>query len=136
MFGTHLGRAAAYARIGNETAVASADPPTSSSSCSSMAPWSPSARLAVALESKDVPTKGNSISKAIEIIVNGLKVSLDMEAGGELSERLAALYDYMAERLLHANLHNSRPALDEVAGLLRELREAWAQIDGKAASAA
>ena len=72
--------------------------------------------------SKDVPTKGHSISKAIEIIVNGLKVSLDMEAGGELSERLAALYDYMAERLLHANLHNSRPALGKVAGLLRRLR--------------
>ena len=135
MFGTHLGRAAAYARIGNETAVASADPHKLILMLFDGALVA-IGTAAVALESKDVPTKGNSISKAIEIIVNGLKVSLDMEAGGELPERLAALYDYMAERLLHANLHNSRPALDEVAGLLRELREAWAQIDGKAASAA
>ncbi len=49
-------------------------------------------------------------------------------AGGELAERLAALYDYMSDRLLYANLHNSQPALDEVAGLLATLREAWAEI--------
>ena len=96
MFGTHLGRAAALRPHRQRGPPLPAPTPTSSSSCSSMAPWSPSARAAVALESKDVPTKSNSISKAIEIIVNGLAVSLDMEAGGELSERLAALYDYMA----------------------------------------
>ena len=34
----------------------------------------------------------------------------------------------MSERLLYANQHNSQPALDEVAGLLATLREAWAEI--------
>ena len=82
----------------------------------------------IAMQSKDIPSKGMAISKAIEIIINGLKVSLDTNAGGELAERLAALYDYMSERLLYANLHNSQPALDEVAGLLATLREAWAEI--------
>ncbi len=77
-----------------------------------------------------------AVSKAIEIIINGLKVSLDMNAGGELAERLAALYDYMSERLLYANLHNSQPALDEVSGLLASLREAWAGIAGQVKSAA
>lgn len=51
-----------------------------------------------------------------------------MESGGELAERLAALYDYMAQRLLFANLKNSSAALDEVAELLGSLRDAWAQI--------
>jgi len=81
-----------------------------------------------ALESNNVPAKGLAISKAIEIITNGLKVSLDYEAGGELAERLGALYDYMTQRLLYANLHNSRPALDEVARLLNELKGAWEEI--------
>jgi flagellar protein FliS len=69
------------------------------------------------LEAGDIPKKGASISKAIDIVSNGLRASLDVEAG-ELGERLAALYDYMVQRLLFANLHNNIAALDEVAGLL------------------
>jgi flagellar protein FliS len=90
----------------------------------------------IAMEKKDIPAKGQAVSKAIEIIINGLKVSLDMNAGGDLAERLAALYDYMSERLLYANLHNSQPALDEVAGLLATLREAWAEIASQVKTAA
>ena len=69
-----------------------------------------------------------AISKAIEIILNGLKVSLDYEAGGDLAQRLGALYDYMTQRLLYANLHNSRPAMDEVTQLLTDLKSAWEAI--------
>ena len=72
--------------------------------------------------------KGMSLSKAIMIIENGLKVSLDIKAGGELGERLAALYDYMRDRLLRANLHNKPEIIDEVSGLMGELRGAWEQI--------
>jgi flagellar protein FliS len=76
----------------------------------------------------DIPAKGQSISKAIEIITNGLRASLDLEAGGELAERLHALYDYMTVRLLHANLHNDTAAIEEVSRLLGELRSAWEEI--------
>lgn len=76
----------------------------------------------------NIPAKGMDISKAIEIISNGLRVSLDLEAGGELAERLFALYDYMTIRLLHANLHNDLAAIDEVSRLLGELRSAWEEI--------
>ena len=82
----------------------------------------------IALEKKDIPAKGSAISKAIEIILNGLKVSLDYEAGGDLAERLGALYDYMTQRLLYANLHNSQPAMEEVIKLLTELKGAWESI--------
>ena len=82
----------------------------------------------IAMENKDIPKKGAAISKAIEIILNGLKVSLDYEAGGELAQRLGALYDYMTQRLLYANLHNSRPAMDEVTQLLTDLKSAWETI--------
>lgn len=76
----------------------------------------------------DIPAKGQSISKAIEIITNGLRASLDIDAGGELAERLHALYDYMTVRLLHANLHNDTAAIEEVTRLLGELRSAWEEI--------
>ncbi len=92
------------------------------------APCCRCAALASQCKARTSRAKAQQFSKAVEIIVNGLKVSLDVEAGGELAQRLAALYDYMSERLLYANLHNSQPALDEVAGLLVTLREAWAEI--------
>lgn len=80
------------------------------------------------MEQKEIAEKGMAISKAINIITNGLKASLDIESGGELAERLSALYDYMVQRLLFANLKNQPAALAEVASLLADLRDAWAQI--------
>jgi flagellar protein FliS len=64
-----------------------------------------------------------------------LRASLDVKAGGELGQRLDALYAYMCDRLLRANLHNRPEIVDEVSRLLGELREAWAQIKPAAAAA-
>ena len=80
------------------------------------------------IEQNDIPKKGSAISKAIGIILNGLRASLNLEEGGKLSEDLWALYDYMGRRLLHANLHNDMAALDEVLGLLNEIHSAWIEI--------
>ena len=80
------------------------------------------------MQQRQIAAKGQSLSKAIMIIENGLKASLDVKAGGELGERLAALYDYMCDRLLRANLHNRPELIDEVSRLLSELRGAWEQI--------
>ena len=77
---------------------------------------------------RETAAKGQSLSKAIMIIESGLKASLDVKAGGELGERLAALYDYTCDRLLRANLHNRPELVDEVSRLLSELRGAWEQI--------
>jgi flagellar secretion chaperone FliS len=78
---------------------------------------------------RETADKGRSLSKAIMIIDGGLKASLDIKAGGDLGERLAALYDYMCDRLLHANLHNRPEIVEEIRQLLMELRGAWEQID-------
>ena len=72
--------------------------------------------------------KGETLSKAINIIDNGLKAGLDMENGGELATNLAALYDYMVQRLLQANLHNDVGAIGEVETLLANIADAWKQI--------
>jgi flagellar protein FliS len=76
----------------------------------------------------EIEQKGLAISKAISLISSGLQASLDMESGGDLAERLSALYEYMAQRLLFANLKNNLATLDEVHELLTGLRDAWAQI--------
>ena len=76
----------------------------------------------------ETAAKGASISKAILIIDEGLKASLDKNAGGELAQNLSALYDYMNQRLLIANLKNDTSVLDEVSRLLAELKGAWESI--------
>jgi flagellar secretion chaperone FliS len=83
---------------------------------------------AQAMKEKQIAEKGKLISAAIDIISGGLQASVDVQAGGELSERLIALYDYMCQRLLYANLHNDPAAIDEVSGLLGEIRGAWQEI--------
>lgn len=79
------------------------------------------------LKEGKVKEKGNNISDAISII-NGLQASLNHKADRRMSENFDALYAYMMRRLLEANLHNDDGILDEVAGLLRELKEAWDAI--------
>lgn len=74
-----------------------------------------------------IASKGQHVGWAISII-SGLRASLDMAAGGEIAQNLDALYDYMERRLLHANLENDTSALDEVTGLLREIKSAWDTI--------
>jgi flagellar protein FliS len=127
MFGTARHAINAYATVGIETGVDGADPHTL------ILMLYDGALLALGdaryhMAQKNIAGKGQSISKAITIIESGLKISLDIKAGGELGARLAALYDYMCDRLLRANLHNRVEIIEEVSRLLTELREAWAAI--------
>lgn len=127
MFGTMRNPAQSYAKVGLEVAVETASP----HKLILMLFDGAVAAINIAkfeMEAGEIAKKGASISKAIDIITNGLRASLDMNEGGELAERLAALYEYMAQRLLFANLKNSTAALDEVLNLLNSLRSAWEQI--------
>jgi flagellar protein FliS len=83
-----------------------------------------------------VAGKGQAIGKAVRIIEEGLKASLDKETGGALARQLAALYDYASLRLLQAHLRNDDTALDDVARLLADLRHAWSQIGRRASATA
>ncbi|WP_323834495.1 flagellar export chaperone FliS [Photorhabdus africana] len=85
-------------------------------------------RAIILMEQGNIAEKGAAISKAINIIDNGLKQGLDNEKGGELAHNLASLYDYMIQRLLYANLRNDEPAITEVIKLLTEISDAWRQI--------
>lgn len=82
----------------------------------------------------EIGPKGEQIGKAISI-VEGLKVSLNPEAG-EISANLGDLYTYIGSRLLAANAAEDAAILDEVAGLLREIKSAWDVVAAQAAQQA
>ena len=80
-----------------------------------------------AIERGQLAQKGELISKAIGI-VGGLREALNPEQGGELALNLDRLYGYMTERLLEANRSGDAAILDEVSGLLREVKSGWDAI--------
>ncbi|CAG4920671.1 MULTISPECIES: flagellar export chaperone FliS [Paraburkholderia] len=127
MFSPGQAGANAYARVGVETGVMGASPHRL------IVMLYQGARQAIAqarmhLQQGNVAARGEAIGKAIEIIGSGLQQSLNLEAGGEIAERLDGLYTYMARRLLDANIKQSEAMLVEVDGLLATLEEAWIGI--------
>ena len=87
-------------------------------------------RARLFLQDGNIPAKGLSISKAINIIENGLKVGLVESNGDELTQNLIALYAYMVRRLLHANVNNDASAIEEVETLLRNIADGWKEDAG------
>jgi flagellar protein FliS len=80
-----------------------------------------------AMERGDTARQGALLGKAITIIDN-MRASLDHQQGGEVAGNLAALYDYMEQRLLEASSKADAGMLDEVSGLLREIKSGWDAI--------
>lgn len=78
----------------------------------------------------NIPAKGLALSKAINIIENGLKVGTVENNGDELTQNLIALYAYMVRRLLHANVNNDASAIEEVENLLRNIADGWKEVAG------
>jgi flagellar protein FliS len=74
-----------------------------------------------------IAERSREINKACAIVIE-LATALDHERGGEISQRLALLYDYMERRLLQANMQQSDAPLADVLGLLTTLSEAWAGV--------
>jgi flagellar protein FliS len=71
--------------------------------------------------------KAQLLQRAVAII-DELRNSLNVKAGGALAANLDALYEYMCTRLVQANSSNKPELLDEVSRLLNEIRAAWLQI--------
>ncbi|WP_312946406.1 flagellar export chaperone FliS [Superficieibacter sp.] len=118
----------AYQQVGLETAVMSANPHQLIVMLFDGA-HSALIRARLFLEQGQMVAKGEALSKAINIIDNGLKAGLDMNVDSDLPANLASLYDYMIRRLLMANLHNDADAIAEVEGLLANIADAWKQIN-------
>lgn len=138
MYTSHQFRsgAGAYARLGVETSAMSASPHQL------ICMLFDGAKTAIGMArhhmvAGEIVAKGTAISNAIGIVDNGLKASLDANAAGPAGEalvaNLSALYDYIIQRLMFANLRNDVQALGEAEQLLESIGSAWREIDAGAA---
>ncbi len=87
-----------------------------------------------ALEGMDNPDfiraqeiKHNNIVRS-QAILTELQATLNFEKGGELSETLYRLYDYMMMELQKANTEDSKEAIGNVIRFVGEIRESWAEM--------
>ena len=91
--------------------------------------------LALAREAFEAPpedlrrieTINTQLLKAQAILAE-LQGGLNLEAGGEFARTMHRLYDYHLRRLLEANMRKQSEPVVEVERLVRELRDAWAQM--------
>lgn len=88
----------------------------------------------IGMENKDLKTKSAQLSKAISIINEGLRASLDHKQGGQIASRLDSLYLYITSQLLEANLSNRIEPLKEALELLTMIHDAWKGIRAPAGS--
>jgi flagellar protein FliS len=79
----------------------------------------------------NVMQKCEHIGRALAL-VEGLRLSLDKQNGGDIARNLEDLYDYMERRLVLANAKNDPAILDEVASLLNEIKSGWNAIADQA----
>lgn len=72
----------------------------------------------------------NSLAK-VKSIISELQASLNMEAGGNVSQGLQKIYTYVYDRLIEANLHKDQTCIDEVVNILTTLLQGWETIIDK-----
>ena len=80
-----------------------------------------------AIESGDIPKKGELISQTISIL-EYLTAVLDEHKAQEVADNLSGLYRYMVTTLLSANINNDTTAIKEVISLMTEVRDAWSEM--------
>ena len=76
---------------------------------------------------KQLDLVNNAVLKAQDIITE-LMVSLDFDKGGDIAPKLFGLYRFFNEQLMEGNVRKDAQPLRSVSSMMRELREAWAQI--------
>ena len=76
------------------------------------------------IQHNNIQEKSKAIARASRIVL-GLQGALDFEKGGDLANNLNELYSYVTRRLFHINAQNDLVVLDEICGLMKEIRDAW-----------
>jgi flagellar protein FliS len=80
-----------------------------------------------AIDRGDIPRKAKAINGAYSIL-EGLRITLDRNGGGDIARGLEDIYQYGGQRLVEANAANDTGRLTEVDGLLETIESAWLQI--------
>jgi len=87
-------------------------------------------RTRMAVMAGDMQAEADHAGRAMEALVE-LSTSLNMEAGGDIAQSLASLYAYMMNRVTSGLCSGSTEHIDEVLGLVQELREGWMQLSSQ-----
>lgn len=82
----------------------------------------------IAQQANNAAQRGEAVDTTLTIL-GLLQDSLDKSLGGDLAQNLDDLYDYMTRRLATVAVDNNAHSLEEVQGIIVQLREGWAQID-------
>lgn len=131
MFGSSRSGANAYAKVGLETGVVAASPHKLIVMLFEGAITAINNGL-THMKAGQFEEKGRAITKAILIVDEGMRASLDKKSGGEIAANLDALYGYIVQCLLKANLRNDPALLEESLRLLTDLKSAWDAISDTA----
>ncbi|MGY3746501.1 flagellar export chaperone FliS [Vagococcus salmoninarum] len=82
----------------------------------------------LALDTVDFESVNRYSTKAQSIILE-LKNALNPTAGGEITEQLNQIYDFMFERLVSANIEKQPEKFELVRKMLEELKTTWNELE-------
>jgi flagellar secretion chaperone FliS len=133
MFGMKQSGINAYANVGLETGVVDASPLKLTVMLYEGA-ITACIHAQQAIGQGDIIKKGECLTKAVSIIDNGLRSSLDKRAGGQIASNLDELYQYMTRTLMQASLRLDVKKVNEIQQLLMELKSAWEALEKAGAS--
>jgi flagellar protein FliS len=77
-----------------------------------------------AIVDKDLKKAHENLVKTQNIYYE-LITSLDVNKGGEWAQNLMAIYSFIVDKLVEANMKKSVEIVDEVMPLIEEVRETW-----------
>lgn len=72
-------------------------------------------------------TINNNILRA-QAIISELQATLNMESGGEFSQTMFKLYDFLHTKLQEANVNKIASPLEDAQKILLELNDAWTEM--------
>jgi flagellar protein FliS len=77
-----------------------------------------------AMAAGDIAGRSGAVMKALDVL-NELLFSLDREQGGDLADRLAAIYTHLLGEVTAADRQQDTARLDRVTEIVASLHEAW-----------
>lgn len=83
-----------------------------------------------AMAHRDIPKQNESIQRAQKIVME-LMACLDMKEGGEIATNLMALYTYVLNELIDANVSDKPEGIDRAMRVMGDLRDSWSQVEGR-----
>jgi len=79
----------------------------------------------IGLEEKNITKTNNNIVKAENIIMH-LRSTLDFKY--PVAQEFENIYAYVQDGLISANVKKDKEKLEEIIGIIREMRDAWKEV--------